>query len=81
MNEENQLITYQRAQGCDVGYFVVVQFSDRDCSDIFVQRATELAKSIGEKTGLEIRIVFVDARHKASASKIRTPRIDTGEDD
>ncbi len=74
MNEENQLITYQRAQGCDVGYFVVVQFSDRDCSEVFVLRATELAKEIGEKAALDFRIVFVDARPKASASKIRAPK-------
>lgn len=71
-NEENQLPLYQQAQNCHKGYLVVVQFSDRDCSDEFTERAVALAKDVSDKSGRSMTVMFVDARRKISGSRAST---------
>jgi hypothetical protein len=68
-NEENQLTLYQQAEKCHNGYLVVVQFTDKDCSATFTERASALAKDVSEKSGHPFKVVFVDARRKISASR------------
>jgi hypothetical protein len=69
-NEEFQMATYLRAEGCDLGFLVVVQFTDSDCSEGFVERAKKLAADVAKEKKLDFRAVFVDARKKKSASKV-----------
>jgi hypothetical protein len=69
-NIENQLPTYQRATGCKCGYLVVIQYTDRDCSDDFVDKATRVAEDIARVNKLDFKAIFIDARPKASASTL-----------
>lgn len=70
-NEKNQLSTYQRAQRCENGYLVVVQFSDKDCSKEFTDGATEVAAKVSRETGRPFQVVFIDARRKLSGSAVK----------
>jgi hypothetical protein len=68
VNAANQLPLYMKAQSCNRGYFIVLQFNDRECSDEFTSRARTLAEDVARQENIDFRLVFVDARPKASAS-------------
>ena len=71
VNTENQLPIYLKAQSCKRGYFIVLQFNDRECTEEFTSRAVNLAKDVAENEKIDFKLVFVDARPKPSASNVR----------
>ena len=64
-----QLPTYLKAERCDIGYFVVVCFDERDLNRVKeIQRAV---RTLNSSSKLGISVVLVDAsRDKPSASKL-----------
>lgn len=69
-NLRNQTEIYARAEGCDRGYFVVIQFTDKDCDPTLVAEAHQVAAAVAAEKKIEFKIVFVDARKKPSASRV-----------
>lgn len=64
---EKQLPTYQNAEGVEVGYFIVIAYTDKDLERIIdIQKK---AREVNRKTGYKIHTVVVDASEdKPSAS-------------
>jgi hypothetical protein len=69
-NLENQTPIYLRAEGLKAGFFVVIQYTDKDCGDDFVKKAKEIGRRVAEQNDIAFEVVFVDARVKESASKV-----------
>lgn len=69
-NLKNQTEIYVKAEGCDRGYFVVIQYTDEDCDPVFVADAERVASEVAAAKGIVFQIVFVDARPKPSASRV-----------
>jgi hypothetical protein len=66
---KRQLVQYLKSEKARCGFFMSVGFRDSD----FTQKRQELvrktAKEVAEETGLDIEVIFVDAREKESASR------------
>lgn len=69
-NLENQTPTYSKAENCDEGYFVVIQYTEEDKDPEFVAKAEELAAAIAADKDMKFEVVFVDAVPQLSASKV-----------
>jgi len=67
---KRQLVQYLKSEGADCAYFLSVGFSDAD----FTKERQDLVKKAAAKVSgaadRDIRVVFVDARRKPSASKL-----------
>ena len=64
-----QVRIYVESEGVKCGFFLVVQFTQRDFSKKRRDRATKLAKKITKKAGYTITPIFLDATRPESASK------------
>lgn len=64
---------YMTSESVSCGYFVTIQYRDVDLSTERVTRVNNIAKAISEESGRNYTAVFVDARPKASASKLKRP--------
>ena len=71
-NLEHQAKTYAKAENCKTAFFVAIQLRDEDLSARIVARADEIMKRIAVDSSLDQRLIWVDARQKPSASKIRS---------
>lgn len=69
-NLETQPVTYAKAEGVDLAYFVVIQFNERDKRPGLVEKAQRLAGAVGQAHNVEVKVVWVDATPKVSASKV-----------
>lgn len=65
-----QLPQYLKSEEIDFGVYLAIGFTDRDFERPRVRLVEETCKAIAEKKGIEIRLVLVDARPRASASKL-----------
>lgn len=64
-----QLPTYQKAEGVEVGYFLVIVYTEEDLQRIAPIR--KVVQEVNESTGYEITPVIVDARPgRPSASRL-----------
>jgi hypothetical protein len=70
-NLKNQTPVYAKAEGCSRGYFIVIQFTDKDCDPTFMNDVDAMAEKVAEKEGIAFKVVFVDARPPLSASKVK----------
>jgi len=68
-NLEHQLPSYMTSEEIDCGYFVVVQYRDDECDAEVRDSLQEIVDKVLTERGIKIRLVFVDARKKPSASK------------
>lgn len=68
---EKQLPQYLRSEQIECGYYVCVGFSDADFNDDRLRRVTDTCTSLSGQKGRRITHVFVDARPKESASRLR----------
>jgi hypothetical protein len=66
-----QTRTYLESEGIRCGYFLAVQYLDDDTKKPRVDRVHKLAGEVSAEFGYTIKPVFVDARPKASASKVK----------
>jgi hypothetical protein len=71
-NVRHQLPTYLKTEEISCGYFVVIQYSDRECDPDFMAKVRAAAAEGMREHGVTFSIVFVDARKKPSASKVTT---------
>ena len=69
-NLNNQTGVYASAEGCDRGYFVIIQFRDEDCDAAFISTIEAMAAQVAATKEILFEVVFVDARPKASASTV-----------
>jgi hypothetical protein len=67
---DTQTPTYMKAEGIRCGYFIAVQYTSNDFSTERIERVRQKARDVSEECGYAISPVFVDARPKASASKV-----------
>ena len=65
---ETQTPTYLKAEGIACGYFLSVQYTEKDFANDRVKAVRERAAAVSEECGYDIKPVFVDARPKKSAS-------------
>jgi hypothetical protein len=65
-----QTIQYLKSEEVQVAHFVAVGFRDMDFETKRTQRVHAAAQRVSKKTGKDVRVVFVDARQKPSASKL-----------
>lgn len=70
-NLETQLPAYLKAAAISCGYFVVVQFEDKHCTSTFVNKVKRIVARVSEEAGLNYESVFIDARKRPSASKLK----------
>jgi hypothetical protein len=70
-NLEEQVPAYLRAEGTKCGFILVIQHTEADRTPEFVERAKRLVKRIAKETRVRYEPVFVDARQKPSASKLK----------
>lgn len=61
---------YMRSEEVECGFFVSVGFRDDDFEEERESQVQEAARSTASETGRDVRVVFVDARRKKSASKL-----------
>lgn len=73
-NLENQTPAYMRADGASCGYFLSVGFRDSDFAAAKKKSIIEGAEELEKKFGITFKVIFVDARKKPSASKLKSPR-------
>jgi hypothetical protein len=66
---DTQTPTYMKAEGIRCGYFLAVQYTDKDLTSERIGRVRQKAKDVSDECGYSITPVFVDARPKKSASK------------
>lgn len=69
-NLSGQTAVYLKAERCDRGYFIVVQFTERDLDPSFVRGAEELAANAAATHNIHFKIVWVNARPPLSASNV-----------
>jgi len=66
---ERQLPKYQEAEGIEVGYFLIIVYSEKDLEKI--KEIQERVRTVSKKTGYDIKPVIIDARsNPASASRL-----------
>jgi len=70
-NLEKQTPTYMKADGIACGYIVVVQHEDKHCEPAFTDRVTKIVARVATDTGRDYSAVFVDARKRPPASKLK----------
>lgn len=66
---DTQTPAYMKAEGIRCGYFLAVQYTDKDLTPERIDRVKEKAKTVSEECGYDIKPVFVDARPKPTGSK------------
>jgi len=66
---DTQTPTYMNAEGIRCGYFLAVQYTDRDLTPDRIARVHQKAKDVSEQCGYSITPVFLDARPKKPGSK------------
>lgn len=64
-----QLPTYMRSEDVKIGFFVIFDFGTRDISKLKVDLESQRIKLEQDK-GLTLRVIYIDARLKLSASKL-----------
>jgi hypothetical protein len=70
-NLEKQTPAYLKADDIECGYFVVVQHSDKHCDKTFTDKVTKTIDRVAKDSGRSYEAIFVDARKKPSASKLK----------
>ncbi|MFA9432828.1 hypothetical protein [Egicoccus sp. AB-alg2] len=65
-----QLPAYQDAEEVQAGVLLIMRFHDNDKSDDKVERIEEAREMLADTAGLDVSVVWVDARQKDSASKL-----------
>lgn len=70
-NLETQTPTYSKADGCDRGWFLVLQSETKHLEKEFVDKVNKRAEQIASEYKMDFRALFVDATPKTSASKVR----------
>lgn len=68
-NIEFQLRTYMESDQIPLGRIIVVQHTDAECEDTFVDRTNKLVSRVAAETGYDYAAIFVDVRPRPSASK------------
>lgn len=63
-----QLPKYQEAEGADLGYFIVIAYSDNDIKKL--SNIQKIVEKINVATGYTIQAIIIDARKPLSASKL-----------
>lgn len=58
-----------KAEGIRCGYFLAVQYTDKDLAKERIERVHTKAADVSEECGYDIEPVFVDARPKKPGSK------------
>ncbi len=67
---EAQLPQYLRSEQIQCGYYVCVGFTDAEFDSDRIVRVRETCTALSEQAGWKITPWFIDARPKASASKL-----------
>jgi hypothetical protein len=70
-NLEKQTPAYLSAEQIECGYIVVIQHEDRHCKPEFTDRVKKIVDRVSADTGYTYEAIFVDARPRASASKLK----------
>lgn len=73
-NSEFQIPTYADTEATKCAYVVIIQSLDKHVIDHFVKEIETLIQRVGQTHKLDYKAVWVDARPKPSASKLREPR-------
>jgi hypothetical protein len=66
---DTQTPTYMKAEGIRCGYFLAVQYTDKDFTKERIERVHTKAKDVSEECDYNIKPVFVDARPKKPGSR------------
>ncbi|WP_146075374.1 hypothetical protein [Streptomyces sp. Ru71] len=66
-----QTVQYLQSEELKCAFFVCICFEDKHFDPLFRQQVKDLAKATSRAHGVDIEPVFIDARPKASASKLR----------
>jgi hypothetical protein len=70
-----QLVQYLKSEKARCGYFMSVSFRDKDWTKERQDVVRQVAKDVRKETGLDIQVIFVDARPKESASRARSTAV------
>lgn len=69
---QEQLVQYLKSEETNLGYFVSVGFTDADFTKERMNRVVTVAARVSTEVGRDVRAMFIDARKKQSASKLKS---------